>query len=59
MIIRELDDQAALEVALIENIQRADLSPIEEARGYARLMEEFKHTQEAMSRVVGKSRPAP
>ncbi|GAB5390030.1 MAG: ParB/RepB/Spo0J family partition protein [Alphaproteobacteria bacterium] len=57
VIIREMEDREALELGLIENLQRRDLSPIEEARGYARLMEEFKHTQEAMSRVVGKSRP--
>lgn len=57
VVIRPMEDREALEIGLIENLQRQDLSPIEEARGYARLMEEFKHTQEAMSRVVGKSRP--
>ncbi|MBO22648.1 MAG: chromosome partitioning protein ParB [Rhodospirillaceae bacterium] len=56
VIIRELDDQAALEVALIENIQRADLSPIEEAEGYQRLMGHFNHTQEALAKAIGKSR---
>ena len=45
-----------LEIALVENIQRADLSPIEEAQGYRRLMTEFGHTQEQLSRVLGKSR---
>ena len=56
VIIRELTDQEALEIALIENIQRSDLSAIEEAEAYQRLMDEFAHTQEALSRVVGKSR---
>jgi len=56
VIVRELDDQAALEVALIENIQRADLSPIEEAEGYQRLMEHFDHTQDALAKAIGKSR---
>jgi ParB family chromosome partitioning protein len=56
IIVRELDDGAALEVALIENIQRKDLNPIEEARGYQRLMAEFAYTQEALGRFVGKSR---
>ena len=56
VIIRELDDQAALEVALIENIQREDLSPIEEAEGYQRLMDHFSHTQDALAKAMGKSR---
>jgi len=56
VIIRELDDGKALEVALVENIQRADLNPIEEALGYQRLTKEFKYTHEDMSRVTGKSR---
>ncbi|MBS28186.1 MAG: chromosome partitioning protein ParB [Alphaproteobacteria bacterium] len=56
VIIRELDDRAALEVALIENIQREDLSPIEEAEGYQRLMDHFAHTQDALANAVGKSR---
>ena len=56
VIIRELDDQEALEIALIENIQRADLSAIEEAEGYQRLIDEFTHTQEALGKVVGRSR---
>ncbi|MEP4378097.1 MAG: ParB/RepB/Spo0J family partition protein [Alphaproteobacteria bacterium] len=56
VIIRELDDKAALEIALIENIQRADLSPIEEAEGYQRLMEHFSHTQDALAKAMGKSR---
>lgn len=56
VIIREMSDAEALEIALIDNIQRHDLSPIEEAMGYKRLMDEFHHTQEQLSHVVGKSR---
>lgn len=56
-IIRDLSDREAMEFGLIENIQREDLSPIEEGEGYKRLIEEFGHTQEALSKIVGKSRP--
>ncbi|MGE0281623.1 MAG: ParB/RepB/Spo0J family partition protein [Rhizobiaceae bacterium] len=56
VVVRELTDREALEIALVENVQRADLSPIEEALGYQRLMTEFDHTQEQLSKVVGKSR---
>ncbi|MEO5374434.1 MAG: ParB/RepB/Spo0J family partition protein [Alphaproteobacteria bacterium] len=56
VIVRELGDRAALEVALVENLQRQDLSPLEEAEGYRRLMEDFEHTQEDLARAVGKSR---
>lgn len=56
VILRELTDQEALEIALIENIQRADLSAIEEAEAYQRLIDEFTHTQDALAKVVGKSR---
>jgi ParB family chromosome partitioning protein len=56
VIIKEVDDQQALELALIENIQRQDLTPLEEATGYQRLMDEFKYTQEVLSKVIGKSR---
>lgn len=55
-IIRELSDIRALEIALIENVQRRDLMPLEEAEAYQRLMEEFGHTQEELSKVIGKSR---
>jgi ParB family chromosome partitioning protein len=55
-IVRILSDTEALELALIENIQRQDLNLLEEAEGYARLMEEFHHTQEALAATVGKSR---
>jgi ParB family chromosome partitioning protein len=56
VIIRSLDDREALELALIENLQRQDLSPLEEADGFRRLLEEFSHTQEELARVLGKSR---
>lgn len=55
-IIREMSDGEAHELALIENIQRADLSAIEEAEGYRQLIETFGHTQEQLSEIVGKSR---
>ncbi len=55
--VRDLDDRAAMEAALAENIQRNALSPIEEAEGYKRLMEEFGCTQKRLSMVVGRSRP--
>ncbi|WP_282604771.1 ParB/RepB/Spo0J family partition protein [Pelagibius sp. Alg239-R121] len=56
VVIREFTDSQALEVAIVENVQRQDLSPLEEAEGYRRLMDEFSHTQEDLGRVVGKSR---
>ncbi|MBP2300396.1 ParB/RepB/Spo0J family partition protein [Azospirillum picis] len=56
VVIRDLSDREALEIALIENIQRQDLTPLEEAEGYRRLMEEFEHTQEDLARAIGKSR---
>lgn len=56
VIVRELSDIEALELALVENIQRKDLTPTEEAEGYARLGEEFGYTQEDIARIVGKSR---
>jgi ParB family transcriptional regulator, chromosome partitioning protein len=55
-LIKEFSDVEALEVGLLENIQRQDLNPIEEAEGYRRLAEEFNHTQESLSRILGKSR---
>ncbi len=55
-LVRELDDAQAFEIALVENIQRADLDAIEEADGYRRLIDEFGHSQEALARLVGKSR---
>ena len=56
VIIRELNDQQHLELALIENVQRADLNSLEEARGYRDLIERFQYTQESLSEVIGKSR---
>ncbi|WP_439105439.1 ParB/RepB/Spo0J family partition protein [Celeribacter marinus] len=56
VILREYDDTEVLEIAIIENIQRADLNSIEEAVGYAQLMEKFGHTQEQLSSALGKSR---
>jgi len=56
ILVREFTDQEALEVALVENLQRQDLSPLEEAEAYQRLMDEFGHTQEELSQGIGKSR---
>ncbi len=56
VIIRSLTDMEALEIALVENIQRKDLNPLEEAEGYQRLMDEFNYTQEVLASVIGKSR---
>ena len=56
VVIRALSDGQALELAIVENVQRRDLSPVEEARGYRRLMDEFSHTQEAVAEMVGRSR---
>ncbi len=58
MILREADDQQVLELALIENLQRADLNVVEEARAYHRLAHEFKLKQEEIAKKVGKSRAA-
>ena len=55
-IVREYTDTEVLEVAIIENIQRADLNPIDEGAGYRQLMQKFGHTQEQLSSVLGKSR---
>lgn len=56
VVVREFDDQEVLEIAIIENVQRADLNPIEEAMGYRQLMDSFGHTQEKMASALGKSR---
>ena len=56
VIIKDVDDQKVLELALIENLQRSDLNPIEEAKGYKRLIKTSGMTQEALSRAVSKSR---
>ncbi len=56
VVVRALSDGEALEIALLENVQRHDLSPLEEAAAYERLIEEYGHTQEALAERVGKSR---
>ncbi|MCX8293289.1 ParB/RepB/Spo0J family partition protein [Phyllobacterium sp. 0TCS1.6A] len=56
VIIREVDDRVALELAIIENVQRADLNPIEEGMGYQQLIDEHEYTQADLAQVIGKSR---
>lgn len=56
VIVREVDDREALELAIIENVQRADLNPVEEAQGYEQLMDQFDYTQSDLAQVIGKSR---
>ena len=56
VIIREVDDRVALELAIIENVQRADLNPVEEALGYQQLINEHNYTQADLGQVIGKSR---
>ena len=56
VIVREVDDKEALELAIIENVQRADLNPLEEAMGYGQLIEQFDYTQQDLAQVIGKSR---
>ena len=58
VVIKDLDDRATFEIALIENLQREDLDPVEEAKGYRALMDEFGMTQEDVAAKIGKSRPA-
>ncbi|HVH92317.1 MAG TPA: ParB/RepB/Spo0J family partition protein [Candidatus Acidoferrum sp.] len=58
IVVRDASDHEALQLALVENLQREDLNPIEEANGYRRLQEEFQWSQEEMAEKVGKSRPA-
>ncbi len=57
-VIRELSDNETMELALIENLQREDLSPIEEAKGYKTLIDTYSMSQEQVAQTVGKSRPA-
>lgn len=57
VLIRELSDQEVLEIGVVENVQRADLNPIEEALAYKALSDQFKRTQEDIAQAVGKSRP--
>lgn len=56
VIIREVDDKEALELAIVENVQRTDLNPVEEASGYDQLMQQFGYTQNDLAQVIGKSR---
>jgi ParB family transcriptional regulator, chromosome partitioning protein len=56
VLVRELSDGETLEIAIIENIQRSDLNPLEEARAYRQLLEEFSYTQQQLADAVGKSR---
>lgn len=58
IIIKDVDDKQTMEIALIENLQREDLNPIEEAKGYLMLMDEYRLTQDEVSKRVGKSRSA-
>lgn len=56
VLVRDLSDRDTLEMALLENVQREDLSPLEEAEGYQRLIDEFGHTQQELADTIGKSR---
>ena len=56
VVILNVDDVKSLEFAIVENVQRQDLNPIEEARGYQRLIDEFNYNQEKLSKFIGKSR---
>ncbi|MEL6583502.1 MAG: ParB/RepB/Spo0J family partition protein [Pseudomonadota bacterium] len=57
VIVKDLDDATTLEIALIENVQRADLTAVEEAEGLQALMDQFSYTQDQLATVIGKSRP--
>lgn len=56
VIVRAVDDRVALEIAIVENVQRSDLNPVEEALGYQQLLDSYGYTQNALSEVIGKSR---
>jgi ParB family transcriptional regulator, chromosome partitioning protein len=56
VLVRDVDDKEALELAIIENVQRVDLNPLEEAMGYGQLIEQFDYTQNDLAQVIGKSR---
>ena len=56
VLVREVDDRVALELAIVENVQRSDLNPVEEAMGYQQLIEEHNYTQADLAQVIGKSR---
>ncbi len=57
VIVREVSDKESLELAIIENVQRSDLNPLEEARGYQQLADLYSYTQAELADVIGKSRP--
>ncbi len=57
VVIRSIGDMDALQLGLVENLQRSDLTPIDEAQGYKRLVDDYSHTQEDIARLMGKSRP--
>lgn len=57
VVIRTIDDMDALQIGLVENLQRSDLTAIDEAQGYKRLIEDYSHTQEDLARMMGRSRP--
>ncbi len=57
VVVVDVDDRTSAEFAIIENVQRADLNPIEEAEGYVQLLGEFKYTHDELSQILGKSRP--
>ena len=56
--IKELTDEQTAQLALVENLQREDLNPVEEAKGYKELMDTYGYTQEQVAKIVGKSRPS-
>jgi len=56
VIVRDVDDKTALEIAIVENVQRSDLNPLEEALGYEQLMAEYGYTQNDLGEIIGKSR---
>lgn len=56
VVVRDLDNQDVLQISIIENVQREDLTPVEEAQGYSRLINDFGHKQEEVAKLVGKSR---
>lgn len=58
VVIRELDDERTAQYALVENLQREDLNPVEEAKGYKKLTEDYSYTQEEAAKLIGKSRSA-
>ncbi len=58
VVVKELDEKGAMELALVENLQRENLNPVEEALGYKELIDKYSYTQEQVAQVVNKSRPA-